>query len=167
MMCFCIIINFSLCITIPSCQTISSWSSSLQFFLQEEVSYLMLQYKIDMCSLLDHAKLISKSYHIQNCLRAFSKYYPLFIYEPDLLYCRCVISGTGKIALHVLEKLLSCGAIPITVSGNVLSLQTTRLFMQTFVNCWSTDCLANWFFMSLTFRLCRISLHFCQATCSW
>jgi glutamate dehydrogenase/leucine dehydrogenase len=32
-------------------------------------------------------------------------------------FCRCVISGSGKIAMHVLEKLLSCGAIPVTVSG--------------------------------------------------
>jgi len=32
--------------------------------------------------------------------------------------CRCVISGSGKIAMHVLEKLLPCGAIPVTVSGN-------------------------------------------------
>jgi hypothetical protein len=31
--------------------------------------------------------------------------------------CRCVISGSGKIAMHVLEKLLPCGAIPVTVSG--------------------------------------------------
>jgi glutamate dehydrogenase (NADP+) len=32
-------------------------------------------------------------------------------------FCRCVISGSGKIAMHVLEKLLSCEAIPVTVSG--------------------------------------------------
>lgn len=31
---------------------------------------------------------------------------------------RCVVSGCGKIALHVLEKLVAVGAIPITVSGN-------------------------------------------------
>lgn len=36
----------------------------------------------------------------------------------ELKGLRCVISGTGKIALHVLEKLLSCGAIPITVSDS-------------------------------------------------
>ena len=31
---------------------------------------------------------------------------------------RCVVSGSGKIALHVLEKLIVYGALPITVSGN-------------------------------------------------
>ncbi|KAJ0971390.1 hypothetical protein J5N97_019349 [Dioscorea zingiberensis] len=36
----------------------------------------------------------------------------------ELKGLRCVVSGTGKIALHVLEKLLSCGAIPITVSDS-------------------------------------------------
>ncbi|ONM41419.1 Amino acid dehydrogenase family protein [Zea mays] len=34
------------------------------------------------------------------------------------VFCRCVISGSGKIAMHVLEKLLPCGAIPITVSDS-------------------------------------------------
>ncbi|CAH2075780.1 unnamed protein product [Thlaspi arvense] len=28
----------------------------------------------------------------------------------------CVVSGSGKIAMHVLEKLLAFGAIPVTVS---------------------------------------------------
>ncbi|KAM3349516.1 hypothetical protein ACQJBY_022458 [Aegilops geniculata] len=32
--------------------------------------------------------------------------------------CRCAISGSGKIAMHVLEKLLSCEAIPVTVSDS-------------------------------------------------
>jgi hypothetical protein len=36
-----------------------------------------------------------------------------------------VISGSGKIAMHVLEKLLPCGAIPITVSG----IQTKGFFV--------------------------------------
>ncbi|THG15026.1 hypothetical protein TEA_013932 [Camellia sinensis var. sinensis] len=31
---------------------------------------------------------------------------------------RCVVSGSGKIAMHVLEKLLAFGAIPITVSDS-------------------------------------------------
>lgn len=31
---------------------------------------------------------------------------------------RCIVSGAGKIAMHVLEKLLSCGAIPITISDS-------------------------------------------------
>ena len=31
---------------------------------------------------------------------------------------RCVVSGFGKVAMHVLEKLVAVGAIPITVSGN-------------------------------------------------
>ncbi|KAI0513549.1 hypothetical protein KFK09_009574 [Dendrobium nobile] len=30
----------------------------------------------------------------------------------------CVVSGAGKIAMHVLEKLLACGAIPITISDS-------------------------------------------------
>ncbi|XP_021890282.1 NADP-specific glutamate dehydrogenase [Carica papaya] len=33
---------------------------------------------------------------------------------------RCIVSGSGKIAMHVLEKLIACGAHPITVSGNFL-----------------------------------------------
>lgn len=36
----------------------------------------------------------------------------------ELKGLRCVISGSGKIAMHVLEKLLPCGAIPITVSDS-------------------------------------------------
>uniref|UniRef100_A0A0D3EQ53 glutamate dehydrogenase (NADP(+)) n=1 Tax=Oryza barthii TaxID=65489 RepID=A0A0D3EQ53_9ORYZ len=36
----------------------------------------------------------------------------------ELKGLRCVISGSGKIAMHVLEKLLSCEAIPVTVSGS-------------------------------------------------
>lgn len=31
---------------------------------------------------------------------------------------RCVVSGSGKIAMHVLEKLIAYGALPISVSGN-------------------------------------------------
>ncbi|KAK1290750.1 hypothetical protein QJS10_CPB18g00887 [Acorus calamus] len=34
----------------------------------------------------------------------------------ELKGLRCAVSGSGKIAMHVVEKLLSCGAIPITVS---------------------------------------------------
>ncbi|XP_028778991.1 NADP-specific glutamate dehydrogenase isoform X4 [Neltuma alba] len=34
----------------------------------------------------------------------------------ELKGLRCVISGSGKIALHVLEKLIAYGALPITVS---------------------------------------------------
>lgn len=40
----------------------------------------------------------------------------------NLLVHRCVVSGAGKIAMHVLEKLLSCGAIPITISGTCKQL---------------------------------------------
>ncbi|XP_010924923.1 uncharacterized protein [Elaeis guineensis] len=36
----------------------------------------------------------------------------------ELKGLRCVVSGAGKIAMHVLEKLLSCGAIPITISDS-------------------------------------------------
>jgi len=36
----------------------------------------------------------------------------------ELKGLRCAISGSGKIALHVLEKLLSCEAIPVTVSDS-------------------------------------------------
>ncbi|CAL9173240.1 unnamed protein product [Musa hybrid cultivar] len=36
----------------------------------------------------------------------------------ELKGLRCVISGAGKIAMHVLEKLFSCGAIPITISAD-------------------------------------------------
>nr|ALT22420.1 NADP-specific glutamate dehydrogenase [Secale cereale x Triticum turgidum subsp. durum] len=36
----------------------------------------------------------------------------------ELKGLRCVISGSGKTAMHVLEKLLSCEAIPVTVSDS-------------------------------------------------
>ncbi|XP_047338763.1 NADP-specific glutamate dehydrogenase isoform X2 [Impatiens glandulifera] len=36
----------------------------------------------------------------------------------ELKGLRCAVSGSGKIALHVLEKLLAFGAIPITVSDS-------------------------------------------------
>ncbi|XP_028953758.1 uncharacterized protein LOC126612662 isoform X5 [Malus sylvestris] len=36
----------------------------------------------------------------------------------DFKGLRCVVSGSGKIALHVLEKLIAYGAIPITVSDS-------------------------------------------------
>ncbi|XP_072966810.1 uncharacterized protein [Typha angustifolia] len=36
----------------------------------------------------------------------------------ELKGLRCVVSGAGKIAMHVLEKLLSCGAIPVTISDS-------------------------------------------------
>ncbi|XP_028082228.1 NADP-specific glutamate dehydrogenase-like isoform X3 [Camellia sinensis] len=36
----------------------------------------------------------------------------------ELKGLRCVVSGSGKIAMHVIEKLLAFGAIPITVSGS-------------------------------------------------
>ncbi|XP_042461597.1 NADP-specific glutamate dehydrogenase-like isoform X3 [Zingiber officinale] len=36
----------------------------------------------------------------------------------ELKGLRCAVSGSGKIAMHVLEKLDSCGAIPITVSDS-------------------------------------------------
>ncbi|XP_043706518.1 NADP-specific glutamate dehydrogenase-like [Telopea speciosissima] len=36
----------------------------------------------------------------------------------ELKGLRCVVSGSGKIAMHVLEKLLAYGALPITVSDS-------------------------------------------------
>ncbi|PSS07368.1 Glutamate dehydrogenase [Actinidia chinensis var. chinensis] len=36
----------------------------------------------------------------------------------ELKGLRCIVSGSGKIAMHVLEKLLAFGAIPITVSDS-------------------------------------------------
>ncbi|GMP35035.1 hypothetical protein CsSME_00007660 [Camellia sinensis var. sinensis] len=36
----------------------------------------------------------------------------------ELKGLRCVVSGSGKIAMHVIEKLLAFGAIPITVSDS-------------------------------------------------
>lgn len=36
----------------------------------------------------------------------------------ELKGLRCVVSGSGKIAMHVLEKLIAYGAIPITVSDS-------------------------------------------------
>jgi glutamate dehydrogenase/leucine dehydrogenase len=50
--------------------------------------------------------------------------YNLIVYLHTVhFFFRCVISGSGKIAMHVLEKLLPCGAIPVTVSG----IQTQKL----------------------------------------
>lgn len=43
----------------------------------------------------------------------------LLIYSINLS-SRCGVSGSGKIAMHVLEKLVAYGAVPITVSGNFL-----------------------------------------------
>ncbi|RRT64534.1 hypothetical protein B296_00038761 [Ensete ventricosum] len=40
----------------------------------------------------------------------------------ELKGLRCVISGAGKIAMHVLEKLFSCGAIPITISAGPVNI---------------------------------------------
>lgn len=31
--------------------------------------------------------------------------------------CRCVVSGAGKVALFAVEKLITFGAIPVTISG--------------------------------------------------
>lgn len=33
------------------------------------------------------------------------------------LCCRCVVSGAGKVALYAVEKLITFGAIPVTISG--------------------------------------------------
>lgn len=48
------------------------------------------------------------------------------------LYSRCVVSGCGKIAMHVVEKLIACGAHPVTVSGNpfTLSLRVATPFQR-------------------------------------
>ncbi|EEC70883.1 hypothetical protein OsI_02416 [Oryza sativa Indica Group] len=46
----------------------------------------------------------------------------------ELKGLRCVISGSGKIAMHVLEKLLSCEAIPVTVSDSKGYLLDTEGF---------------------------------------
>ncbi|KAG6524697.1 hypothetical protein ZIOFF_014632 [Zingiber officinale] len=53
----------------------------------------------------------------------------------ELKGLRCAVSGSGKIAMHVLEKLHSCGAIPITISGVV-----------TFVSMFSST---NWFVLNV------------------
>ncbi|XP_020528815.1 NADP-specific glutamate dehydrogenase isoform X2 [Amborella trichopoda] len=36
----------------------------------------------------------------------------------DLKGLRCIVSGSGKIAMHVLEKLIAFGAVPITISDS-------------------------------------------------
>ncbi len=38
--------------------------------------------------------------------------------------CRCVVSGAGKVATCVLEKLITFGAIPVTISGKVIVIKT-------------------------------------------
>lgn len=38
------------------------------------------------------------------------------------LCCRCVVSGAGKVALYAVEKLITFGAIPVTISGNFVWL---------------------------------------------
>ncbi|KAI7735767.1 hypothetical protein M8C21_000529 [Ambrosia artemisiifolia] len=40
----------------------------------------------------------------------------------ELKGLRCVVSGSGKIAMHVLEKLIAYGALPITVSEFIFNL---------------------------------------------
>ncbi|KAJ4917788.1 Amino acid dehydrogenase family protein [Raphanus sativus] len=39
-------------------------------------------------------------------------------YEQEIKGRRCVVSGSGKIAMHVVEKLIACGAHPVTVSDS-------------------------------------------------
>ncbi|KAJ0075804.1 hypothetical protein Patl1_33393 [Pistacia atlantica] len=50
----------------------------------------------------------------------------LFLQKADLNKelrgLRCVVSHSGKIAMHVLERLIAYGALPITVSGTFLFL---------------------------------------------
>nr|XP_029151152.1 NADP-specific glutamate dehydrogenase isoform X2 [Arachis hypogaea] len=36
----------------------------------------------------------------------------------ELKGLRCVVSGSGKIAMHVLEKLIAYGALPVSVSDS-------------------------------------------------
>ena len=36
------------------------------------------------------------------------------------------MSGSGKVALHVVEKLISVGAVPITVSGKLFDFCTNN-----------------------------------------
>ncbi len=38
--------------------------------------------------------------------------------------CRCVVSGAGKVATCVLEKLITFGAIAVTISGKVIVIKT-------------------------------------------
>ncbi|KAK6128029.1 hypothetical protein DH2020_038232 [Rehmannia glutinosa] len=45
----------------------------------------------------------------------------------ELKGLRCVVSGSGKISMHVLEKLIAYGALPITVSGLCYTLITFSL----------------------------------------
>lgn len=51
----------------------------------------------------------------------------IFMFRPPnitymtLFSSRCAVSGSGKIAMHVLEKLIAYGAVPITVSGDFLA----------------------------------------------
>ncbi|PKU74188.1 NADP-specific glutamate dehydrogenase [Dendrobium catenatum] len=52
-------------------------------------------------------------------LRIKCPYFNSFGFLSQKSKSKCVVSGAGKIAMHVLEKLLACGAIPITISGSV------------------------------------------------
>ncbi|MCO5562018.1 hypothetical protein L7F22_015644 [Adiantum nelumboides] len=38
-------------------------------------------------------------------------------FSKDIRGLRCIVSGSGKVALHVVEKLIAVGAVPVTVSG--------------------------------------------------
>lgn len=50
-------------------------------------------------------------------LYLLSLYHILVIMSLLLFIYRCLVSGAGKVAMHLLEKLHSYGAIPITISG--------------------------------------------------
>lgn len=39
-------------------------------------------------------------------------------FSKDLRGLRCIVSGSGKVALHVVDKLIAVGAIPVTVSDS-------------------------------------------------
>jgi glutamate dehydrogenase (NADP+) len=47
----------------------------------------------------------------------------------DLKGLRCVVSGAGKVAMYVLEKLIAFGAVPVTISGKVNALKAFSPFV--------------------------------------
>ncbi|RWW84642.1 hypothetical protein BHE74_00006745 [Ensete ventricosum] len=95
-----------------------------------EMGYLFGQYK----RLTGHfqvffARLILADMNKELKGLRFMKFQSLLLYAlielliiSYLFNFRCVISGAGKIAMHVLEKLFSCGAIPITISAGPVNI---------------------------------------------
>lgn len=69
------------------------------------------------CCLLQNQTVGKKKYVVVYCIQnAFNIIFFLFC------VCKCVVNRSGKIAMHVLEKVIAYAILPITVSGNKLQV---------------------------------------------